>query len=62
MYYIPAEDSTLMSVQVSGKALLDWVQYSLSNAPFYFQTQHIVVGFDSSQVSRCRINMLQVEH
>ena len=62
VYYIAADDSTLMSVQVSGTTLLDWVQYSLTNAPFYFQAQQIVVGFDSSQVPRCRVNMLQVEH
>jgi hypothetical protein len=49
-----------MAVEVTGKALLDWLQYSLSNVPFYFQTQQIVLGFDGNQVPRCRINMLEV--
>jgi hypothetical protein len=57
---MPPEDTTLMAVEVTGKALLDWLQYSLSNVPFYFQTQQIVLGFDGNQVPRCRINMLEV--
>ena len=46
-----------MAVEVSGRKLLDWLEYAL---PSHFQTQQLVLGFDGSQDRPCRINMLQV--
>ncbi len=48
-----------MAVEVSGRKLLDWLEYALS-VPSYFQMQQLVLGFDGSQDRPCRINMLQV--
>ena len=48
-----------MAVEVSGRKLLDWLEYALG-VPSYFQTQQLVLGFDGSQDHPCRINMLQV--
>lgn len=58
-YYIAPEDATLMAVEVSGRKLLDWLEYALG-VPSYFQTQQLVLGFDGGQDRPCRINMLQV--
>jgi hypothetical protein len=58
-YFIAPEDATLMAVEVSGRKLLDWLEYALG-VPSYFQTQQLVLGFDGSQNRPCRINMLQV--
>ena len=58
-YYIAPEDATLMAVEVSGRKLLDWLEYALG-VPSYFQTQQLVLGFDGDQDRPCRINMLQV--
>jgi hypothetical protein len=48
-----------MAVEVSGRKLLDWLEYALG-VPSYFQTQQLVLGFDGSQDRPCRVNMLQV--
>jgi hypothetical protein len=48
-----------MAVEVSGRKLLDWLEYALG-VPSYFQTQQLVLGFDGDQDRPCRINMLQV--
>ena len=58
-YYIAPEDATLMAVEVSGRKLLDWLEYALG-VPSYFQTQQLVLGFDGGRDRPCRINMLQV--
>ena len=58
-YYIAPEDATLMAVEVSGRKLLDWLEYALG-VPSYFQTQQLVLGLDDDQDRPCRINMLQV--
>ena len=58
-YNIAPEDATLMAVEVSGRKLLDWLEYAL-DVPSYFQTQQLVLGLDGSQDRTCRINMLQV--
>jgi hypothetical protein len=58
-YRIEPEDATLMAVEVSGRKLLDWLEYALG-VPSYFQTQQLVLGFDGGQDRPCRINMLQV--
>ena len=58
-YYIAPEDATLMAVEVSGRKLLDWLEYALG-VPSYFQTQQLVLGFDGDQDRPCRINLLQV--
>jgi hypothetical protein len=58
-YYIAPEDATLIAIDVSGKKLLDWLEYSLS-VPLYFQTAQIVLGLDRSRDRPCRVNMLQV--
>ena len=55
-----AYDSMLMAVLVSGKQLLAWLEYSLSHAPFYFQTHRLLLGFDRTRAPPCQINMLQV--
>ena len=50
-----------MAVEVSGRKLLDWLEYVLHlGVPSYFQTQQLVLGFDADQDRPCRINMLQV--
>jgi hypothetical protein len=50
-----------MAVEVSGRKLLDWLECILElGVPSYFQTQQLVLGFDGSQDSPCRVNMLQV--
>ena len=58
-YYIAPEDATLMAVEVSGRKLLDWLEYALG-IPSYFQTQQLILGYDGDQDRPCRINMLQV--
>ena len=58
-YHIAPEDATLMAVVVSGRKLLDWLEYKLG-VPSYFQTQQLILGFDGSRDGPCRINMLQV--
>jgi hypothetical protein len=59
LYGIAPEDATLMAVEVSGRKLLDWLEYALG-VQSYFQTQQLVLGFDGSQDRPCRVNMLQV--